>query len=78
MKSNSPRAARAKRAKRNSSQWTKAELESLVDEAAVDCYNESEQVGGFYTAMQNDLAVPFETEIFGAVVVGGNRSHRPG
>ena len=40
--------------------WNKEELESLVKEAAVDCYNESEQVCGLYTMMENDLQLPFE------------------
>jgi hypothetical protein len=47
----------------------KAELERLVEEATVDCYNESEQVYGLYTMMENDLALPFETEILGVAVV---------
>jgi Calcium binding len=49
--------------------WSKEELESLVEEATVDCYNESEQVCGLYTMMENDLALPFETEILGIAVV---------
>ena len=49
--------------------WSKAELDSLVEEATVDSNDESEQVLGLYTMLENDLALPFETEILGVVVV---------
>jgi len=49
--------------------WSEAELEVLVEEATIDCYNESEQVCGLYTMMENDLALPFETKIMGIAVV---------
>jgi len=32
----------------------------------VDAYGESEQVTGFYTMLENDLRLPFETQILGA------------
>lgn len=51
---------------------SKARLDDLVEEALVDAYGESEQVTGFYTMMENDLRLPFETEILGmAVIVEG-------
>ena len=46
----------------------KARLDELVEEALVDAYGESEQVTGFYTMMENDLRLPFETEILGMTV----------
>jgi hypothetical protein len=46
----------------------KAHLDALIAEAIVDAYNESEQTGGFYTMMENSLALPFETEILGIKV----------
>jgi hypothetical protein len=46
----------------------KARLDELVEEALVDAYCESEQVTGFYTMMENDLRLPFETEILGVAV----------
>jgi hypothetical protein len=49
--------------------WSKTELDSLVEEATVDSNDESEQVLGLYTMMENDLALPFETEILGIAVV---------
>jgi hypothetical protein len=34
----------------------------------VDAYGESEQVTGFYTMMENDLRLPFETQVLGVTV----------
>ncbi len=51
---------------------SKARLDDLVEEALVDAYGESEQVTGFFTMMENDLRLPFETEILDmAVIVEG-------
>jgi hypothetical protein len=35
----------------------------------VDAYGESEQVTGFYRMMENDLRLPFETDILGIKVL---------
>jgi hypothetical protein len=35
----------------------------LIEEAIVDAYGESEQAMGFYTMLEEQLAVPFETSI---------------
>ena len=44
----------------------------MIEEATVDAYGESEQVGAFYTAIDEHLAVPFETTVLGMLVtVGG-------
>jgi hypothetical protein len=40
----------------------------MIEEAIVDAYGESEQVGGFYTAIDEHLAVPFETTLLGMPV----------
>ena len=48
---------------------SKSRLDDLVEEALVDAYGESEQVTGFYTMMENDLRLPFETEILGMTVI---------
>jgi Calcium binding len=48
---------------------SKAQLDELVEEALVDAYGESEQVTGFFTMMENDLRLPFETEILGMTVI---------
>jgi Calcium binding len=47
---------------------TKEELRHLVERATVDCYNESEQVTGLYTMIEEYLAVPFQTSVLGVVV----------
>ena len=51
------------------SPWTEAELDQLVEEATVECYNETEQVSGLYTMIEDNLALPFETMLFGSLVV---------
>jgi hypothetical protein len=46
-----------------------ATLRALIDEATVDCDNESEQATGLFTMMEEHLAVPFETTVLGMPVV---------
>ena len=63
----------AKGAKRKSSSGnlpkvSKQRLEELVEEAIVDAYNESEQTVGLFTMMEDNLKVPFETEVLGVSV----------
>ncbi|MBI2403395.1 MAG: hypothetical protein HYV20_11825 [Gemmatimonadetes bacterium] len=38
----------------------------MIAEATVDAYGESEQRTGFYTKIEESLALPFETELLGA------------
>lgn len=45
------------------------EIDSLVAEAVVDCYDEHEQLSGLFAMIEGDLAVPFETEVLGVPVV---------
>jgi len=40
----------------------------MIEEATVDAYGESEQIGGFYTKIEEHLAVPFETTVLGVAV----------
>ena len=49
--------------------FSKAKLEKLIDEAVVDAYGEEEQVGGFFTMMEEHLALPFSATILGVDVV---------
>jgi len=44
---------------------SRARLDELVEEALVDADGESQQATSFYTMMENDLRLPFETEILG-------------
>lgn len=53
-------------AKRSS--MSKRWLAALVEEATVDCYNESEAVCGFYTMIEDHLEVPFTTVVLGVDV----------
>ena len=46
-------------------QLSKPRLDELVDDALTDANGESEQVTGFYTMLENDLHLPFETQILG-------------
>ena len=46
-------------------QLSKAQLDDLIDDALTDANGESEQVTGFYTMLENDLHLPFETQILG-------------
>lgn len=47
----------------------RAALDGLIAEATVDCYNDSECVTGFYTMLEDNLVVPFHTEVLGVEVV---------
>jgi hypothetical protein len=46
-----------------------AELDALVAEAVVDCFDEHEQLSGFFVMIEDNLAVPFDTEVLGVPVV---------
>lgn len=45
-----------------------AELDALIAEATIDCYDEHEQVAGLYGVMVDELAVPFQTTVLGVAV----------
>jgi hypothetical protein len=38
---------------------SKVQLDAMVEEATVDCYNESEQITGLLTVIEDKLKVPF-------------------
>ncbi len=57
-----------RKAKRVRTGLSKARLDQLVADAIVDCYNDSEQVTGLYTMIEDRLALPFETKILGVPV----------
>jgi len=59
---------RKRKAKRSRTRLSKARLDRLVEEAIVDCYNESEQVTGLYTMIEDHLALAFETTVLGVPV----------
>ena len=47
---------------------SRAEIDALVAEATVDCYDECEQVTGLYTMIVDNLATPFSTTVLGVEV----------
>jgi hypothetical protein len=48
---------------------SKARFAEMVEEATVDCYNDSEKITGWFTMIDENLAVPFEGTILGMPVV---------
>lgn len=50
------------------SSLNRTQLDALVEEATVDCYNEDEQLTGLYTMIEDNLALPFTTQVLGVEV----------
>ena len=50
----------------------RSRLDALAAEATIDCYNEDEEVTGFLTMIQDNLAVPFQTQVLGVEVTVDN------
>ena len=46
-----------------------ARCDELIEEATVDCYNESEQITGFFYMLEDQLAVPFTVKLLGQEVI---------
>ena len=59
---------RAKGNRRLLPRVSKASLKAMIEEATVDCYNESEQLTGWFTMIEESLAVPFKTMVLGVPV----------
>ncbi len=59
-------ADRLRRARRSS--LSKRRLAALVEEATVDCHDESEAVMGLFTMIEDHLDVPFATVVLGVDV----------
>lgn len=43
-------------------------LAAMIEEATVDAHDESEQLMGWFTMIEDNLAVPFETSVLGVDV----------
>ena len=43
-------------------------LNELIEQATTDAYNESEQAGGFFAMIEDNLALPFVTQVLGQEV----------
>jgi hypothetical protein len=48
---------------------SKTRLEALIEEAVVDAYGDEEQTGGFFTMIEEHLALPFSVSILGVEAV---------
>jgi hypothetical protein len=48
---------------------SRARFAEMVEEATVDCYNDSEKITGWFTMIDDNLAVPFEATVLGVPVV---------
>lgn len=59
------RMAVRKQSARKGQGLARARLNQMIEEATVDAYGESEQVTGFYTLIDEHLAMPFETTVLG-------------
>jgi hypothetical protein len=55
--------------KRHRVRISKERLAEMIEEATVDAYNESEQITGWFTMIEQSLAMPFETVVLGVPVV---------
>ena len=48
--------------------FTTKYLDKLIEEATTDTYNESEQAGGFFAMIEENLDLPFVTQVLGQEV----------
>jgi LytS/YehU family sensor histidine kinase len=53
---------------RKTSKFTAKFLDKLIEEATTDAYNESEQAGGFFAMIEENIALPFVTQVLGQEV----------
>ena len=49
-------------------EYSDDELDELIQEATVDCYNDSEQATGLFTMVEENVGFPFATKILGSPV----------
>jgi hypothetical protein len=53
---------------KTASRMSKVRLAAMIEEATVDAYGDSEQTTGWYTMLEEHLALPFETTMLGVLV----------
>jgi hypothetical protein len=63
-----PKSAKQGRPRKSEPRSSTAHLDKLIEEATVDCYNESEEITGIFTMLEENLAVPFATKLLGLEV----------
>ena len=54
-----------KRKCRQTSPSLRREIAEMIERATVDAYGDSEQITGWLTMIEENLAVPFETKVLG-------------
>jgi hypothetical protein len=54
--------------KKRTGKVSNARLDEMIEEATVDCYNESEAATGLFTMLEENLVVPFTTILLGVEV----------
>ena len=47
---------------------SKAQFDVMAEEATADCHDESEATGGWFNMIEENLKVPFETQLLGMPV----------
>ena len=47
---------------------SKKQIDEMIEEATVDAYNDSEQITGMFTMIEDNLKIPFETKVLGVEV----------
>jgi hypothetical protein len=60
--------AKQEKPRKRTTRSSAARLDELIEEAIVDCYNESEEATGIFTMLEEKLAVPFATILLGVEV----------
>lgn len=58
----------ARTKKKKTAEFAAIYLDKLIAEATTDAYDESEQAGGFFTLIEENLALPFTTRVLGQAV----------
>src|ERR1700674_3905883 len=53
---------------------SKARVKELIEQAIVDAYGEEEQVGGFFSMIEEYLALPFRVKVLGVDAERARRS----
>lgn len=54
--------------KKKTAKYAAKYLDNLIGEATTDAYNESEQVGGFFAMIEDNLTLPFTARVLGQAV----------
>lgn len=56
---------------KKTTKFTAKYLDKLIEEATTDACNESEQAGGFFAMIEENLSLPFTTQVLGQEVAVG-------